>query len=293
MKKSMIMAVFTFGLFFVGANQTIGQRRPVSKRKTAAISKQTAPRLATTTLAPRVKMNFSFIPAGEFEMGSNNGEEGETPVHSVIISKGYWMQTTEVTQAQWKAVMGIDVVECDAGSGADSFKGNNMPIYCVSWDDAIKFMAKMNAKKDGHTYRLPTEAEWEYAARAGTKGDDSKDLGLTAWYWANSGDKPLTGDYDFEKLKAVDGRPHPVGTKRANAWGLYDMLGNVSEWCQDNSGDYLSGTVTDPTGPEQAQFRTIRGGGWGNRATYVRPSSRNSSRSNYRRSHIGFRGVRQ
>ncbi|MBI2930134.1 MAG: formylglycine-generating enzyme family protein, partial [Planctomycetes bacterium] len=161
-------------------------------------------------------------------------------------TKDYWMQTTETTQGQWEAVM---------GKNPSNFKGADLPVENVSWDDCQEFLKKLNEKvKDqlkGKSTRLPTEAEWEYACRAGSKGewgfgDDEKELGEYAWYAKNSDDKT-----------------HAVGQKKANAWGLYDMHGNVWEWCEDWYGEkYPSEAVTDPTGPAKGNARCLRGGCW-------------------------------
>jgi formylglycine-generating enzyme required for sulfatase activity len=186
------------------------------------------------TFENSIGMEFVKIPAGSFMMGSDKCDN-EKPIHKVTISQDFWLQKTEVTQAQWQAVM---------GNNPSNFKGNNLPVETVSWDDAQEFIKKLNAKGEG-TYRLPTEAEWEYAARAGTTGDYAGNLDSMAWYSANS-----------------DMKTHPIGQKQANAWGLYDMHGNVWEWCEDWYDSYPSGTVTDPTGAASGSYRVIRGSCW-------------------------------
>jgi formylglycine-generating enzyme required for sulfatase activity len=149
----------------------------------------------------------------------------------------------EVTQAQWKALM---------GNSPSSFQGDDLPVEQVSWEDCQKFLAKLTGKVgQGLTCRLPTEAEWEYACRAGSQGeycfgDDERSLGEYAWYFANS-----------------EGKTHPVGQKKPNAWGLYDMHGNVWEWCADWYGDcYSPSAATDPKGPASGMARVLRGGSW-------------------------------
>ena len=237
---------------------------------------RTAGAISKSNLPGGVEMSFAYIPEGSFEMGETNiGNSNSVPIHTVKISKGFQMQTTEVTQAQWKAVMGALPSKCDYGSLSGEFLGNSKPIICVSWDDAQEFVRQLNAKNDGYKYRLPTEAEWEYAARAGTTGNYAGDLDAMAWYDTNSGSKT-----------------HDVATKQANAWGLYDMHGNVWEWCQDWYGSYPSGTVTDPTGAASGSYRVIRGGGWGgDDAADLRSANRFVKTPPERGSNLGFRVV--
>ena len=164
-----------------------------------------------------IGMEFMLIPAGTFMMGSEKGYADEKPQHRVTISRPFYLGKYEVTQAQWEAVM---------GNNPSRFDGRNNPVEQVSWEDVRVFIARLNAH-EGHTrYRLPTEAEWEYAARAGSTsaysfGDDAARLGQYAWYGDNSGKTT-----------------HPVGQKLPNAWGLHDMHGNVWEWVQGWYGDY-------------------------------------------------------
>jgi formylglycine-generating enzyme required for sulfatase activity len=183
-------------------------------------------------------------------MGSENGDTDEKPVTRVTISRAFWLGKHEVTQAEWQAVM---------GSNPSSFKGDRLPVEAVSWKDCQEFLRKLNARERaagklpaGFEYGLPTEAEWEYACRAGTTGNwvsGDAESGLTeyAWYESNSGKTS-----------------HAVGTKKANAWGFHDMHGNVWEWCDDWKGDYPGGSVTDPTGPKAGSYRVSRGGSWDN-----------------------------
>jgi formylglycine-generating enzyme required for sulfatase activity len=171
----------------------------------------------------------------------------EKPSHKVQITKSFEMGRYEVTQAQWQGVM---------GSQPSYFKGSDLPVEQVTWGAAQSFLAKLNAFSDGYRYRLPTEAEWEYAARAGTTGPYYGNLDAIAWYYN------------------IGGQTHPVGQKPPNAWGLYDMLGNVWEWCQDWYGSYPSGTVIDPTGPSSGSSRILRGGSWNFPQSYLRVSCR-------------------
>ena len=214
------------------------------------------------------------IPAGEFQMGSPETEEGrmdnETE-HLVKITKAYYLGAYEVTQEQYEKVMG--------NNPSDS-KGENKPVEKVSWNDAVMFCQKLS-EKEGVEYRLPTEAEWEYACRAGTTttysfGDDVSQLGDYAWYGGNS-----------------NGSRHPVGGLKPNAWGLFDMHGNVWEWCQDRYGKYEPERMLfDPTGPESGSRRVLRGGAFANRAVHVRAAFRNLDGPSYRIHYLGFRLAR-
>ncbi len=243
--------------------------------------------LSKATVPGGVEISFAYIPDGSFNMGSENGGSDEKPVHSVRITKGFWMQTTEVTREQWKAVMGTDRGEfrdCAA-----------CPIEGVSWDDTQQFIARLNAQNDGFRYRLPTEAEWEYAARSGTTGDYAGQLDAMAWFWQNSGEYPLSGDWVYQKLKDAKIRTRAAGTKQANAWGLHDMHGNVPEWVQDWYGtDYYSKSpATDPTGPQTGAYRVFRGGSWSSPVSSLRSASRSAALPSVQGFHTGFRVVRQ
>ena len=188
-------------------------------------------------------MQFMPIPAGTFIMGSPPDEvrrEASEPQHKVTLTKEFYMGVTQVTQRQWKSLMGKD-------NNPSQFRGDDLPVEHVSWDDAVAFCNRLS-QKEGMRCRLPTEAEWEYACRAGTKtrwytGNDEKTLDEASWHAANSG-----------------GQTHPVGQKKANAWGLYDMHGNVMQWCSDWYGDYPNTDVTDPKGPDGGRGRLLRGG---------------------------------
>ncbi len=217
-------------------------------------------------------MEFVWIPAGNFLMGSPEDEEGRFPnerQHEVRISEGFWIGKYEVTQGEWEAVMGTNPSHF-------SDCGPRCPVEEVSWVDTQEFIRRVNSRQSGrgYFYRLPTEAEWEYGARAGTPGAHYGELDMIAWYSANSGR-----------------RTHPVGQKRPNAWGLHDMLGNVWEWTGDWYGAYPSGAVTDPGGSESGSLRVDRGGGWGGYAGSVRSASRRHRSPGFRGGFIGFRLV--
>ena len=218
-------------------------------------------------------MEFMWIPTGRFLMGSPEDEEGRSAdelQHEVRISEGFWMKKYEVTQGEWGLVMG-------ANPSLFSNCGPRCPVEQVSWFDTEEFMQRLNGRESGkgYRYRLPTEAEWEYAARAGATGARYGELGSIAWHWVNSGSET-----------------HPVGQKRANAWGLHDMLGNVWEWTGDWYGRYPSGSVTDPQGPSTGSYRVFRGGGWGYHARNVRSAYRSVISPGYRDRDVGFRLVR-
>jgi formylglycine-generating enzyme required for sulfatase activity len=192
------------------------------------------------------------------------------------------MQTTEVTQGQWKAVMGTE-----PWKGEDRVKeGPDYPAVYVSWDDAVAYCKKLS-EKESKTYRLPTEAEWEYACRAGAKttwsfGDDENKLGDYAWY--------------FENAWGIDERyAHQVELKKPNAFGLYDMHGNVWEWCHDYYGEdyYKESPEKDPTGPTSGSQRIFRGGSWFNYSLFSRSASRDRNLAGYRSVDVGFRLVRE
>jgi len=220
-----------------------------------------------------IGMKFVLIPAGTFMMGSPGadvGREDDEVQHEVTITRAFYLQTTPVTQGQWARVM---------GNNPSRFKddGDKCPVEKIRWDEAQTFIEKLNEMEGTDKYRLPTEAEWEYACRAGSaerfcSGDDEGKLGEYAWYRGNSGK-----------------RTHPVGNKKANAWGLYDMHGNVWEWCQDCYGDYPAGPVTDPKGSPSCEFRVSRGGSWFDNASDIRSAHRGWGWPSNRVNNLGFR----
>ena len=203
-----------------------------------------------------VSFEMVYVEGGSFDMGatSEQGSEwynNEKPVHSVTLSS-YYIGKCEVTQELWKAVM---------GSNPSKFKGAQNPVESVDWEDCQEFVSRLNSLT-GRTFRLPTEAEWEYAARGGNKSRHYKYSGSgniddVAWHYGNSG-----------------GETHEVGTKTANELGIYDMSGNVWEWCSDWYGGYSAGAQTNPQGPSSGSSRVLRGGGWYGIARYCRVSNR-------------------
>jgi len=232
-----------------------------------------------------IGMKFNKIPAGTFLMGSPETEKDRRDIeyqHKVTITKAFYMQTTEVTQGQWKAVM-----ETEPWKGEDDIKeGSNYPVTYVSLDEALAYCKKLS-EKEGKRYRLPTEAEWEYACRAGTKttwsfGNDEKVLGDYAWYAKNA--------YYADEQYA-----HQVGLKMPNPFGLFDMHGNVYEWCNDYYAKdyYKQSPEKDPTGPARGLTRVLRGGSWDYLARGTRSAHRNTHTADYRRNYDGFRLVRE
>ena len=230
--------------------------------------------MAFVHIVPGTLMMGSAISPSEIKKrygGKAKWYKDEHPQHRVTLMSGFYMQTTEVTQGQWKAVM---------GNNPSRFKGDDLPVEKVSWNDVQEFIQKLNQREGDNKYRLPTEAEWEYACRAGTTtrfyfGSDKSRLGEYAWYLNNSGMKT-----------------HTVAQKKPNAWGLYDMHGNVYEWCQDRYGDYPSGSVTDPKGPFGGSGRVIRGGSWVSRSWVVRSAYRVRNDPAGRNIYLGFRLLR-
>lgn len=252
-----------------------------------------------------VGMKFVRIPTGNFRMGSESSlaQPDERPLHDVELSRGFWMGKHEVKQFEWELIM---------DNNPSRFKGcgRGCPVQNVSWDEAQAFIRQLNAREagEGYSYRLPTEAEWEYAARGGTDTDtpagDVAVLGAMhapvldriGWYGGNSG-ADYSGargcaEWQERQYQARRCGPHPVGMKEANAYGLHDMLGNVWEWVRDYYGAYPNGSAKDPTGPRTGATRVYRGGSWGSKASEVRSGNRESGSPDFRHVHLGFRIVR-
>ncbi len=234
-----------------------------------------AGRETTIDLGGGVKLAMVWIPPGSFRMGSPDNEAGrnddEGPVHSVTISKGFWMGKYEVTQAQWNRVM---------DKNPSRFQGANNPTEKTSWHDCREFIEKLNNKVSGSGFRLPTEAEWEYACRAGTAtryyaGNSENDLATVGWYSKNSGKSSQA-----------------VGQKKPNAWGLYDMHGNVCEICSDLYSRYSPKTVTDPMVRAAKGDLVLRGGSWRFNASDCRSAYRRRCGRSYRNNYLGLRLVR-
>ena len=233
-----------------------------------------------------------LVMGGTFQMGSNNGNKGEKPVHDVTLSD-YYIGKYQVTQKEWQEVM---------GNNPSSFKGDNLPVESVSWYDAVEFCNK-KSRAEGLTlcytgsgkstkcnfsangYRLPTEAEWEYAARGGVKTQNSasykysgsNNIDVVAWYWDNASKKT-----------------HSVGGKKANELGIYDMTGNVSEWCNDwyDSSYYKNSPKNNPQGASSGSPRVHRGGSWYHGARLCRVANRYGNRPDRSDCYLGFRLLR-
>ena len=221
-----------------------------------------------------ISIDMVRVEAGTFTMGATpemkNPEGDEKPTHRVTLTNDYYIGKYEVTQALWKAVM---------GNNPSILKGDKLPVEYVSWDDCQEFISKLN-RITGKTFRLPTEAEWEYAARGGNKSrgyqySGSSNIRKVAWFWDNRGNKPH----------------HAVGTKQANELGIYDMSGNVLEWCQDWYGAYSSSSQVNPTGANSESDRVLRGGSWGSDARFCRSSFRGNGAPGSRNGYLGLRLV--
>lgn len=193
---------------------------------------------------------FVLVRAGSFDMGSDAGFLNERPVHRVVLTRDYYLQKTEVTQAQWGAVMGRN-------PSVFTVCGGNCPVESITYADIQEFLRRLNVANPGVTFRLPTEAEWEYGARAGSGGEDPTAILNQAWHAGNS-----------------TGRTQQVAKRQANAWGLFDMVGNVAEWTADWYDDYLPGSITDPVGPRVGTQKVYRGGSWNLPAALIRIPAR-------------------
>ncbi|MGD0900448.1 MAG: formylglycine-generating enzyme family protein, partial [Thermoguttaceae bacterium] len=236
-----------------------------AKQETQAAGKaEGLPKELAVDLGGGMKMDLVLIPAGSFIMGDQKGDADEKPLHKVTITKPFYLGKHLVTQEQWQAVM---------GDNPSWFKGPKDPVENVAWDDCQAFLGKLNARfRRPHPnplpagegeFLLPTEAQWEYACRAGSTtkwcfGDDGRQFAANTWYGDNSG-----------------GKTHPVGERRPNAWGLYDVHGNVWEWCRDwyDEDYYGQSPGDDPSGPASGSYRASRGGSWANTAADCRSAS--------------------
>ena len=262
--------------------KTTAKKETQQRKTTQAAPKKTQParqahqqKPAASTSMPKVSLddimrNMVYVEGGTFTMGATSEQkkpdDDEKPTHRVSLSS-FYIGKYEVTQALWKAVM---------GSNPSRFEGDNLPVERVSWNDCQTFLRKLNAMT-GKNFRLPTEAEWEFSARGGnwSRGyqySGSNVLSDVAWYYDNSGSKT-----------------HNVGTKAPNELGIYDMSGNVWEWCQDWKGSYIGSAQTNPKGPSSGSYRVDRGGSWFNFAWSCRVACRYCHTPDYRYFDLGFR----
>jgi formylglycine-generating enzyme required for sulfatase activity len=218
-----------------------------------------------------VRQRMRWIKPGEFMMGSPEGEggrENESPQHPVTLTQGYWLADSQVTQELWTSI---------AGKNPSRFLGDTNPVEQISWSECQKWLPNVLEKVPTLQLALPTEAQWEYACRAGSTtaycfGDDPKELTKYGWFNENT-----------------EGETHPVKQLQPNGWGLYDMHGNVWEWCSDWYGDYAASTESDPTGPPEGPARVLRGGSWDSPARYLRSACRSWPGPGLRKGDLGFR----
>ena len=259
----------------VSQTQPVSSTASLSTSSTSlnAVGSSTSGSVITIPVKNGISIEMVKVEAGSFNMGATPEMQApyevEKPVHRVTLTNNYYIGKYEVTQALWQAVM---------GSNPSYFKGDDLPVEKVSWDDCQDFISKLNAMT-GKRFRLPSEAEWEYAARGGKKSrgyqySGSNTLGDVAWYYGNSGPKT-----------------HAVGTKQPNELGIYDMTGNVWEWCQDWFGSYSSSPQTNPTGAASGSIRVCRGGSWNYSAGLCRTSYRGNNSPDDRFSYLGLRLV--
>ena len=294
---ALFLSVFAFGL---------------CEAKDGKFGKGSSPGEKKTLTVNDVEYTFCWCPPGEFMMGSPETEKGrgnDEVRHHVIITRGFWLLESEVTQQMWESLMGTTIEDQSDGAMLCG-TGDLFPMYYVSWEEAQAFCRALSAKS-GENILLPTEAQWEYACRAGTGtkyyfGDRDSDIGQNAWYIFNSSE-----NYEFSDLNEQEegGRwlslkersnpdmgTHRVKQKKPNAWGLYDMLGNLWEWCSDwyDEAYYMQSPKTDPQGPSAGSIRVLRGGSWFYDARQCRSAERSwddpKSRDGYW--HVSFLGFR-
>ena len=225
---------------------------------------------ASLTVGSQVQV-MRRIPAGTFLMGIADGPRDETPVHEVTISTGFWLGESEVPRGFFQ--------QLESGSPLVALTDDHrlpitLPMTEVTWEAGQAWCKKMNTRVPGLHAGMPTEAQWEYACRAGSTGEQADTLADSAWFAANAG-----------------GQTHPVKTRKANAWGLFDMRGNVWEWCADFKGDYAATAQTDPTGPTTGAYRVSRGGSWSDAAEFCSVGLRGWDMQDVRGAIVGMRLV--
>lgn len=248
----------------------------------------------STQEGPLEGMQFVSVPAGSFQMGSPVSESGrvdwmEKETQHMVTLREFEIMTTEVTQGMWEEVMGETIHDLRSRADYDSGLagvGGDYPMYYVSWEDCQEFIDRINTIDSNYFYRLPTEAEWEYAVRAGT---------TTRFYWGDDPSGNEIESYAWVQMNS-DGTTHPVASKSPNDWGLYDTIGNVGEWCEDVYAPYEDDHPLDGTAftGGYSYFRVIRGGSWDHYATEIdcRSASRIDGNLDWRADIVGFRLVR-
>jgi formylglycine-generating enzyme required for sulfatase activity len=255
----------------------------------AVAHKTVSPQVGATKVNAKDELTYVWIPAGRFLMGCSSGDkecyDDEKPAHAVTISEGFWIGQTLVTQAAYRRV---------AGRRPSHFRGEQLPVETVSWSEGRGYCRRVGM-------RLPTEAEWEYAARAGSQAPKYGDLDAIAWYAGDSGPRPVDGGALYQAdpknyendLIAKGNQTHVVGRKQPNAWKLYDMQGDVWEWTADwyDKGYFAHSALRDPTGPAHGVERAVRGGAWDDDARNNRVSNRLSLKPSSRNFYTGFRCV--
>ena len=280
MKRTLMSALVVVLAFGPSVQRVHAQRaakakpKPEAKAPAPGAERGASGLWEATIRVGNASFKMALVPAGSFKMGTSSTEAdilaASRPVHEVTLTDSYWIGKYPVTQGQWQVVMGIN-------PAAFKSSGTEAPVEQVSWDDIQGFLARLNGVQRPWTFRLPTEAEWEHACRGGSQGERYGDLEAIAWYDQNSGKTP-----------------HAVGLKQPNAYGLFDMNGNVWQWCQDYYNDYPKGFVTNPQAAASDMYgpvRVIRGGSWQAAGTLIRSASRNYSLPDTRSEGIGFRLV--
>jgi formylglycine-generating enzyme required for sulfatase activity len=276
------------------SNRLASVTAPSREAVSASAPRSAAAPSAVTYQTNDLGMEFVMVPAGEFQMGCSEGaktnecSKDERPRHSVQITKAFEIGKTEVTGKQWQTVMGSD---------PSAFKGEGLPVEQVTFGQVQEFLDKLNARNDGFLYRLPTEAEWEYAARAGTTDEYAGSLREMAWYIEPGGGAVRTGSRRDEDSPTglAAAKTHPVATKKPNMWGIYDMRGNVAEWVQDfyDPNYYSVGPAADPKGPPTGEGHVVRGGSFHVYPWLTRVSLRAMFPETYEFYDVGFRAVRE
>ena len=254
-----------------GASGVVVSAKTTEGKPLRAALETLGPQQGENWTIPKLNLEMIPVPAGMFALGGNHTGLGEKehPITTVMLTKPFWLGRTAVTQMQYESVI---------GHNPSNSKGPNQPVEKVSWNDATEFYRKLTEQEraagrlpEDCVCILPTEAQREYACRAGSTEENTANIEAISWHGS------------------VFGRTHPVGEKQANAWGFYDMQGNVYEWCGDWVGDYPGGSVNDPKGPVSGDYRIIRGGAFNSPASFCRSTFRWEGKPDSRKLNVGFR----